>query len=151
MSKVEKHPDGCWLWTAACFGNGYGAFRTPPGEEGRAHRWAYAYFVGPIPEGLHVLHRCDIRRCVNPDHLWVGTDADNQADMTQKGRGRYGERNGIGHLTADDVRAIRHEYQPKVGGRPKGKGLRAEIASRYGISEQTIYRIVTRQVWRHVD
>lgn len=75
---------GCWNWTKSRGSHGYGDFR----RDGHklAHRWAYATFVGPIPEGAFVLHRCDNRRCVNPDHLFIG-DADiNNKDMVNKGR-----------------------------------------------------------------
>jgi hypothetical protein len=82
--------DGCWLWRAAFDSDGYGKFQYP-GPDGqvyvRAHRWAYEHFVGPIPVGHVVMHRCDTPSCVNPDHLDVGTPLQNNDDKLAKGRG----------------------------------------------------------------
>ena len=81
---------GCWLWNGAKFENGYGAF-SYRNKTVRAHRWSYNYWVGPIPDGLLVCHRCDTPACVNPDHLFVGTQRDNLDDREQKGRTLRGE------------------------------------------------------------
>lgn len=81
---------GCWLWTGVLNRSGYGQTR-PPGTGGNkrvlAHRVSYEAFVGPIPPGLFVCHSCDVRCCVNPDHLFVGVNLDNCRDMASKGRG----------------------------------------------------------------
>jgi hypothetical protein len=149
FAKVDQSGD-CWLWTAALFSNGYGAFRLGP-KQVRAHRWAYEHFVGPIPTGAVVMHRCDVKRCVNPDHLTTGSQAENQADMTSKGRGRVGGRNGWTRLTEDDVREIRRLYQPVRGGRRKGGRLRDDIAARFGVSPKCVGDIAARRTWAHVD
>lgn len=81
---VQKSP-GCWLWTAAKRHKGYGAFNVR-GENFKAHRLAWELTYGPIPKGMHVCHRCDTPSCVNPTHLFLGTNQDNVADMFQKGR-----------------------------------------------------------------
>lgn len=89
LDKIEMIPEaGCWLWTARIGGNGYGSITTPGGSrKEQAHRVSYKDFIGPIPAGMCVLHKCDVRACVNPNHLWLGTKKDNTADMDAKGRG----------------------------------------------------------------
>ena len=84
FEKVEKSGE-CWLWVGALNSRGYGSF----GFEGRrlgAHRFSYELHKGEIPEGMFVCHSCDVRNCVNPDHLWLGDNADNMKDMYQKER-----------------------------------------------------------------
>ena len=90
-AKVELTLDGCWLWTGSKTGpgpyttGGYGTVYWR-GEYLLAHRVMWELANGPIPEGMHVLHRCDVRNCVRPDHLFLGTHQDNMADMARKGR-----------------------------------------------------------------
>lgn len=76
MEKVDTTSSECWLWTASTHGGGYGQFATTVGER-TAHRWAYAYFVGQIPEGMVVDHLCRNRRCVKPSHLEAVTNEEN--------------------------------------------------------------------------
>ena len=88
MQKVDFSGD-CWMWSAALNRQGYGQFHDRVGgglKMVRAHRYSYEVFVGPVPEGEFVCHSCDVRDCVNPDHLWTGTAADNNRDMMEKGR-----------------------------------------------------------------
>lgn len=85
MSQVTVG-DGCWLWRGAVGSHGYGTIRIDGGNL-LTHRLSYELFIGPIPAGLCVLHTCDVRRCVRPDHLWTGTQRDNVLDMIAKGRG----------------------------------------------------------------
>lgn len=80
LQKIRKTKT-CWFWKARTWGGGYGVF-----DEGYAHRWAYKYFVGPIPKNFQVHHKCDNPSCVNPKHLWVGTQQDNMNDMNRKHR-----------------------------------------------------------------
>lgn len=84
--RLVNQTDGCWLWQGSKFANGYGRY----GRCSYAHRFAYELFIGPIPDGLQVCHRCDIKHCVRPEHLFLGTQADNMRDARQKGRIRSG-------------------------------------------------------------
>lgn len=90
-SKVQK-TDGCWLWQGATTGAGYGGFNIK-GDLIGAHRVAYELTFGPIPDGLLVCHTCDVRHCVNPAHLFLGTHTDNMQDCKTKGRTMVGDRN----------------------------------------------------------
>lgn len=82
---VDKGGD-CWLWTAGCFKRGYGAFAYEGKRPGYAHRFSYELHHGPIPEGKLVMHKCDNRKCVNPEHLKAGTQRDNIRDSMAKDR-----------------------------------------------------------------
>jgi hypothetical protein len=88
-SKIEKKDNGCWEWITISPGRRYGKFK-----QKRAHRWAYEYFVGPIPEGMYACHKCDNTKCVNPNHIFPGTQKDNINDAKQKGRLATGDRHG---------------------------------------------------------
>lgn len=148
-AKVSK-TETCWLWTAGQMGNsGYGTFsiRTPRGTKStRAHRYSYELANGAIPEGMHVLHRCDTPLCVRPEHLFLGTPLDNARDKVAKGRLRRGdfkgEANGHAKLTADDVRAIRTRVT-------QGES-QAAVAREYRVTPQSINDIVKLRRWKHV-
>ena len=134
---------GCWLWTGACHLYGYGLIRPGPATqrpEG-AHRISWKLHRGEIPEGMSVLHKCDVPGCVNPEHLFLGTIKDNTQDMMRKGRHRV--RNGESHprakLTNTQVRSIRGDRRSD-----------REIAREYGVWPSRIYDIKTGKGWRHL-
>src|SRR5215831_7021758 len=95
-SHVSK-ADGCWEWTAYRDPAGYGRLGAGSKKAGviLAHRFSWIIHFGPIPEGIHVCHHCDNPPCVRPEHLFLGSNADNHADMRAKGRSNYGDRNAM--------------------------------------------------------
>lgn len=135
-------PNSCWPWTLSCDPYGYGQTSIPGQRNIGTHRVAWILTNGPIPEGLCVLHRCDNRPCCNPAHLFLGTRADNSADMVAKGRGRSlaGTDNPHAKLTADQVREIR-------GRAGRGEPLRA-LAREYGLHSSGVSRLVRRLTYR---
>lgn len=147
-SKVIPEPNtGCWLWMAGLNGRGYGQLCAGDRKKGNrrvisAHRLSWELTFGEVPEGLQVLHQCDTRPCVNPQHLFLGTHQDNMADKVHKLRQCRGERHGSALLTKLEVDAIR---QLREVGRPITK-----IARCFDISKSTVRSIVSGKAWRHV-
>jgi hypothetical protein len=123
---VRKELGACWLWTGFVKDNGYGQFGRGAFDGVYAHRFSYELHAGPVPAGLFVLHRCDVRNCVNPDHLFVGTAKDNADDRDAKGRLVTPFVPGYGRVTDQDTDAIR-------AARSGGEALKV-IAERFGIS-----------------
>ena len=136
---IEKSRSDCWLWTASTLPSEYGQFGVD-GKVKKAHRVSWELHKGPIPEGLCVCHKCDVPSCVNPNHLFLGTNAENSRDMAKKGRAPRGERSGHAKVTEDQVRAIRADTR-----------LQREIAPDYGLSQATISQIKLRSRWAHVS
>lgn len=135
---------GCWEWTASLAGKGYGQIKIP-GERKQmyAHRLSWMIHKGEVPQGKSVLHRCDNPKCVNPNHLFVGTHQDNSTDMKGKGRHLYGERNDRSILTESDVRAIKTLLEE--GSLPQWR-----IAEMFGIQQMQVSRIKRGLRWSHV-
>lgn len=132
---------GCLEFVGGKRGKGYGCFTVSTGRTEGAHRVAWELENGPIPMGLHVLHRCDNRPCCNPEHLFLGTNRDNIADMIAKGRDRkvQGVESPHAKLTPAAVRSIRVD----------GRSYKS-IGREYGVSAQTVFRIKRHTVWKSV-
>lgn len=137
---VPVPESGCWLWTGKTNRNGYGEVR----KNDRlipAHRMSWMLYRGDIPASLYALHRCDVRCCVNPEHLFLGTNDDNMKDMASKGRSTHGIKNWCTKLTEDDVRMIRALH---------GKETIISLANRFGVSHSGISRIQNFKLWKHL-
>lgn len=130
-------PQGCWIWTGAPLSSGYGRFR---GQ--RAHRYSWVLAYGPIPEGLNVCHSCDVKLCVRPSHLFLGTYADNHRDCEKKGRHAHGETHGKARLTVKDVRLIRQNPTLRT---------QEAWANLFGVRQAAISKVILRRTWRGVD
>ena len=143
LSKVNKQENGCWLWTGARDKNGYGWFNGvgKPGGHTRANRQAWMFFRGDIPKGLFVCHTCDTPSCVNPDHLFLGTNNDNRQDSKQKGRTCRGTRVNTNRLSESQVHEIRKRYIPRVV-------TQKYLAEQYGVSESAVGLIITNRNWK---
>ncbi len=135
-AKVEK-TDQCWVWLGSVRSWGYGQINVGQNRTVHAHRLAYELCVGPIPEGLCVLHKCDVPRCVRPDHLFLGTRVDNQKDMARKGRARNGSAT---KLTSCQVTSLRNLYA-------EGVCSRLDLARRFEISKAHVDRILRGENW----
>lgn len=133
----------CWPFTGYISRKGYGQCRYD-GAVMHAHRAVWMETFGPIPEGLWVLHRCDNRKCVNPEHLFLGTNDDNVKDKVSKGRQSRlpGSANGCARLTEDDIPVIRELC---ARGCPQ-----RDVAAVFGVSQPMISLIVRREKWAHV-
>ena len=133
-------PDACWLWTGHIGENAYGHFGIK-GRTYKAHRVSYFIEHGRIDNDRLVLHRCDVRACVNPAHLFLGTPKDNSQDAVRKGRNTklYGERNGKARLTRAAVLAIRRICKRGV--------YQKTVAKQFGVSEATVSYVVNGGRW----
>jgi hypothetical protein len=127
-SRKRASPDGCILWTAGKSSNGYGTLYAN-GEFQHVHRLAWQMIHGPIPKGMVICHRCDVKLCVNPDHLFLGTRADNNKDARDKGISKWahGEAHSRAKLSAADVANLR-----------KSTASISSLARHYGVDRKTI-------------
>jgi len=143
MNKVMPEPNsGCWLWYGALKRGGYSTFLVD-GKPTRGHRVSYELFKHKIPNGLWVLHTCDVRSCVNPDHLFLGTHDDNMADRQSKSRQCQGEENGQSKISNMGARVIR-----RLGA--FGTIPQAAIGELFGVSVSAVWQIIHRKSWTHV-
>ena len=133
QARTETNANGCWVWQGwTCAG--YGRLRQQPaGRSGFCHRLMYEEMNGRVPSGMFVMHACDNRRCINPEHLRIGTHAENMIDRSRKGR-------STAMLTAGQVLEIRQKNKSGVG--------QTKLADEYGVSTGTISAICTRKTWK---
>jgi len=150
FSKVDfSSEQGCWLWKACTHKTkGYGHFRFR-GKPRSAHKLSYEVHKGRVPRGLLVCHECDVRACVNPAHLWLGTNEDNVEDMVRKGRAAdgsqvpNGERCYNAKITEEKVLEMRERYS-------KGDISQKSLGLIYGIQQMQVCRILRGERWRHL-
>ena len=139
---IPEPNSGCWLWMKDWGSRGYGQFEIN-GRMYLSHRISYSTYVGPIPHGAHVLHKCDNPACVNPDHLYLGTHRENMRDMSRRGRGKpplfLGEACPWARVTDEMVRKIRLEKRTSTLAAPD-----------YGIAASTFNSIRRGEKWSHV-
>ncbi len=131
---IPEPNSGCWLWLRSTR-VGYGQFHWG-GKLMHAHRASYGAFKGPIPAGKHVLHKCDMPLCINPDHLFLGTNYDNIQDALKKGRNAKGEKHGRRKISLETANEIKKSKEPLL-----------VAAAKYGVSRSQIWNIRTGRQW----
>lgn len=143
VDKTSGHGPGgeCWVWMGKKFKQGYGYLRYG-GRSCKAHRLAWELTNGPIPAGMSILHACDNRPCVNPSHMSIGTQTENNADCFAKGRFARGERASKAKLAEAQVLEVLAALQ-------RGESQNS-VAKRYEVSSTSIWKIATGQSWKHL-
>lgn len=142
-SKVLRIPEaGCWVWMGSSQVRGYGEIISNKRKH-LAHRASYEAFVGPIPKGMYVCHACDNVSCVNPNHLFLGTQKQNLQDMASKGRSTWGEKNPMAKLTEEQVKEIKQGFA-------SGK-TDTELAKQFNMSRQGINNIRNNKLWGYIN
>jgi len=144
MRHIKIDANGCWNWIGAKDSAGYGTVmgkkfgkrRTLP-----AHRVSYSVFNGKIPDGLYICHKCDNPPCINPDHLWAGTNLENRQDSVKKNRQAKGNRLPVSKLDYQKVKEIRNAYKTHTISQ-------ARLAAIYGVTQSVIWRVLLNDTWR---
>lgn len=172
LDKVIRGYGGdCWIWGGAGYRNGYGAFAIGR-KTNTAHRASYILHKGPIPEGMFICHTCDVKNCVNPDHLWAGDQVANMQDCIRKGRHSHGETHSEflrnRNMKREDCAFVKYPHLVPRGEKNFGAKLTDDkvrlvrvlisqgerqcvIAKQMGVSTGVISQIRHRKAWSHVD
>ena len=137
-----KASDGCWEWLGSKNPKGYGTIQRNGLGTNVASRVSWELHFGDIPDGLFVCHHCDNPGCTNPEHLFLGTNKDNQQDSKRKGRrsDQRGEKNGNSKLTYDQAKTIRHLYEAE-------RRTNKELSEFFNTSTANVWMITTRRTW----
>lgn len=135
---IPEPNSGCWLWLGLLREDGYGLLSVR-GKHKRAHVWAYEHFKSKVPKHLCVLHNCDVRCCVNPEHLRVGTKKQNTQDAIDRRRFPQGIEHHVTTLTENQIQAIRKDARKQ-----------RIIAAEYGVCQMTISNIKARKTWKYL-
>lgn len=142
LNITHSSDSDCWVWNGTVDRKGYGGVKLGKRARRQAHCLAYEEFIGAIPEGLCVLHRCDNPPCCNPAHLFLGTRGDNVRDSVAKGRFAMGETHYRAMVSREDVLEIR---------RLRASGVKySELTARFGIKREGLGNIVRRKTWKHI-
>ena len=153
LKKVDKKDTGCWEWTGAMRRNGYGVIRVQ-GKMISTHRYSYEQHKSIIPSNLHVCHSCDNRKCVNPDHLFLGTRSDNMKDAYQKGRLHIPDgtkKFALNHKPKNRKLQDEQIEEIKVAIQNRGKTPLILIAKQYGVAEHVIKDISSGRTYKFSD
>lgn len=141
-TKYIIQDNGCWIWTGHCVKGGYGVICIAVNTNQYAHRVSYELFIGTVPLELKVLHTCDNPACVNPSHLFIGSQQDNMTDKTIKQRQDKGTGRWNNVLTEEQVHTIRNTIP--------SKGYQTKLAKQYNVYPGTICDIIHRKTWKHL-
>ena len=154
LNKVN-FTDTCWLWKGNMTDKGYGNYlisydpATKRCQRMLVHRFSWTHFNREIPKGMLICHKCDVRNCVNPDHLFLGTHKDNAIDRNSKGRHFIiiGEANGRSKLTQEKADQIRKLHLPNGMCGKHSPHSTSSISKKFNVSYSTIYRVVKNEAW----
>lgn len=146
LTSFKVAPSGCWEWTGNVSARGYGHicyWRGNSYHSTGAHRFFYSYHKRRIKEGMNICHTCDNRLCVNPEHLWEGTQSANVKDMVRKQRGLVGCKNALNRYTEEQIKYVRDKYTA-------GEATYEQLAKELGCNKGHIGKIIRREMWQHV-
>lgn len=141
FSHIEK-TDSCWIWKGTISVYGYGQIQVGK-KHVHAHRYSWIFHKGVIPEKMFVCHSCDNTKCVNPNHLFIGTAKDNSKDMVYKKRHCFGEKNGNHKYSESTIRLIVDMYNT-------GLSIRS-VSKKMGIPFSTIQQVLSKKEWKHLN